>query len=640
MSTLSPIQRSAFMTALSSTFVLLLSHEASAMTAGTYEAVAQGRNGPVSVSVEVTSDRIEKVQVTKHAETPGIGTLAVETLPKAIVEAQTLGVDSVSGATITAEAIKAAAREALKKAGAEDKFFKTAPKKAADAAISFPTEADVVIVGGGGAGMVAAATAVGQGAKVIVLEKMAMIGGNTARSEGNMSAIDPEPEKLQPMNPALHEIVKKYLAADVPEGEIKDLQNKVKAQYEAYLKSGKTYIFDTPELFALQTLIGGDNKADPKLVLTMAERATEAMQWLDDQSDMTWEHRSRNFVDMGIGALYPRAQMPRAKDGVTPISTYDAYIGPLADKVKAAGSTILTNMKATSLVEENGRITGVRALDKNGKSHVFRASKGVILAAGGYGANLDMVKKYNNISVTATSNQPGTTGEVIEEAVKVGAALEGMQWIQIHPHGNPKNGDLESAIAGRTQDTPYVNKLGLRFADETGRRDDISYAILEQPGKVCFSIYDQRTIDSNRVRKEQIEPAIARGYAYRADTLEELAKMAGIDPKGLTDTIQKYNAAAQKADASTLPVPKAVFGWTVEKAPYYAIPLTVTIHHTMGGLKINQDARVLNDKGEPIPGLFAAGEITGGIHGGNRLGRNALTDLLVFGHIAGENVLK
>ncbi len=633
------VQRSAVVSAVSSALCLLLSHQTFAMTAGSYEASAQGRNGPVNVTVDVTKDRITSVKVTKHAETPGIGTLAVKDLPKAIVEAQTTGVDSVSGATITADALRTAVTAALQKAGAEDKFFKAAPKKALDAAV-FPTEADVVIVGAGGAGMVAAATAVGQGAKVIVLEKMAMIGGNTARSEGNMSAVDPEPEKLKPMNDALHAIVKKYLEADVPEGEIKDLQTKVKAQYEEYLKSGKKYIFDTPELFALQTLVGGDNKADPKLVLTMAKHATEAMEWLDAQSDMTWEHRSRNFVDMGIGALYPRAMMPRAKDGVTPISTYDAYIGPLADKVKAAGSTILTNMKVTSLVEENGRVTGVRAVDKAGKEHVFTASKGVVLAAGGYGANLDMVKKYNSISVTATSNQPGTTGEVIEEAVKAGAALEGMQWIQIHPHGNPKNGDLESAIAGRTQDTPYVNKLGERFADETGRRDDISYAILEQPGKVCFSIYDQRTIDSNRVRKEQIEPAIARGYAYRANTLEELAKLAGIDPQGLMKTMTAYNAAAKKADASSLPVPKAVFGWGVEEAPFYAIPLTVTIHHTMGGLKINEEARVLNEKGEPIPGLFAAGEITGGIHGGNRLGRNALTDLLVFGHIAGENVLK
>ncbi|MDO5532410.1 flavocytochrome c [Sutterella sp.] len=619
---------------------LLATGVAQAMTAGTFTGSAMARNGELAVEVDTTADAIKAVRITKSTETPGIGSLATDALPAAIVEAGSPNVDSVSGATITSKAIVAAVSQALEKAGADPKSMKAKAVKKADAAVSFPTEGDVIIVGGGGAGMVAAATAVGQGAKVIVLEKMAMIGGNTARSEGNMSAIDPEPEKLAPMTPALDAIVVKYINAPVPTAEIKAIQDTVKQQYADYKKSGRTTIFDTPELFALQTLIGGDNKADPKLVLVMAREATRAMQWLDDQSDMTFEHIARKYVDMGIGALYPRAQFPRAKDGVSPISTYDAYIRPLAEKVKAAGSTILTNMKVVDIVKENGRVTGVVAEDKNGTKHTFRASKGVVLAAGGYGANLDMVRKYNKISVTATSNSPGTTGEVLEEAVKDGAALEGMAWIQIHPHGNPVNGDLESNIAGRPQDTPYVNKLGLRFADETGRRDDISHGILAQPGKVAFSIYDQRTVDSKKVRAEHIERAITHGYAYRADTLADLAKMAGIDARGLEQSIKTMNEAAKLQSDKSLSVPKAVIGWTVEQAPFYCVPITVTIHHTMGGLKIDEKTRVLDQNGAPIPGLFAAGEITGGIHGGNRLGRNALTDLLVFGHIAGEEVLK
>lgn len=611
-----------------------------AMTAGTFAGSATGRNGEVAVEVDVSTNRIEAVRIVKSTETPGIGSLATDALPAAIVAAQSPNVDVVSGATITSDAIKAAVSKALEKAGADPKSMKAKAAHKDAAAASFPTKADVVIVGAGGAGLVAAATAVEQGARVIVLEKMAMIGGNTARSEGNMSAIDPEPEKLQPMTPALEAIVEKYLNAKVPTAEIQAIQDTVRKQYADYKASGRKEIFDTPELFALQTLIGGDCKADPKLVLVMARNATRAMLWLDDQSDMTWEHIARKYVDMGIGALYPRAQFPRAKDGVSPISTYDAYIKPLADKVKAAGSSILTNMQVVDIVRENGRVTGVIAQDKNGQKHKFTASKGVILAAGGYGANLAMVKKYNGISVTATSNQPGTTGEVIEEAVKDGAALEGMAWIQIHPHGNPKNGDLESNIAGRPQDTPYVNKLGLRFADETGRRDDISHGILAQPGKVAFSIYDQKTIDAKKVRPEHIERAITHGYAFRANSLPELAKAAGISAEGLEKTIAVYNEAAKLQSDSALSVPKAVIGWPVDKAPYYCVPITVTIHHTMGGLKIDEETRVLDQNGKPIPGLFAAGEITGGIHGGNRLGRNALTDLLVFGHIAGEEVMK
>ena len=237
-----------------------------------------------------------------------------------------------------------------------------------------------------------------------------------------------------------------------------------------------------------------------------------------------------------------------------------------------------------------------------------------------------------------TSNSPGTTGEVLEEAVAAGAGLTGMEWIQIHPHGNPKNGELESAIAARPSDTPYVNRDGLRFVDETGRRDEISYGILKQPGQVAFSIYDQRTIEEKKVEEKKIESAIAHGYAFKADTLEDLARQAGIDWKNFEKTMKAYNAAAAAQDTKGLSVPKILIGMPVTKAPFYAVPLTTTIHHTMGGLRINEKTQVLDDKGNPIPGLFAAGEITGGIHGGNRLGRNALTDLLVFGHIAGLEV--
>ncbi len=614
-----------------------LTSAASAMTPGVYTETVTGRNGDVTVEVTVTAERIQSVRVVKHGETPGIGTLAVEKLPGAITAAQTSGVDGVTGATVTSDAIKAAVTKALAKSGADAKF--TAKKDAGDTSAAAPlvTKADVIVVGAGGAGMVAAATAVDGGAKVVVLEKMAMIGGNTARSEGNMSAIDPEPEKLLDMTPAVRAIIAKYTDREPCSKEAARLQAVVKKQLAAHDAAGKKYIFDSPELFALQTIMGGDCKNDPKLVLTMARHATEAMQWLEGQSSMTWFHVPRHWIDVGIGGIYPRGQWPRQADGKTPISTYDAYIKPLADKVTAAGSHIYTSMKVTSLVRANGRVSGVTATDKDGKTHTFTA-KNVILAAGGYGANLAMVKKYNHISVIATSNQPGTTGEVINEAVAAGAALEGMDWIQIHPHGNPQNGNVESAIAGRPQDTPYVNKNGVRFIDETGRRDELSNSILKQPGQVVYSIFDQQTIDQKKVREDLMKNAIVHGYAYQANSLSELAKAAGIQEDAFLDTMKTYNEAAKSQNTKSLPVPKILIGNTVEKAPFYAVPITVTIHHTMGGLKINEKTQVLDEKGRVIPGLYAAGEVTGGVHGSNRLGRNALTDLLVFGHIAGQQV--
>lgn len=614
---------------------------ASAMTPGTYAASAQGRNGDVAVEVDVSADRISAVRVTKHSETPGIGDLAVKSMPGEIVRTQRVSVDAVTGATMTSTALRKAVAAALEKAGAGREILEERPAAASEkAAVDIPfTKADVIVVGGGGAGMVAAATAVEGGASVIVLEKMAMLGGNTARSEGNISAMDPEPEKLLDMTPAVRAIIAKYVDMPPCTKEVAELQKTVKAQLAAHDAAGRKWIFDSPELFALQTIEGGDCRSDPKLVLTMTRRATDAMLWLEGQSSMTWKHVPRSWIDVGIGGLYPRGQWPRKADG-SHITTYEAYIAPLADKVRAAGGAILTSMKVTDLIQDaSGRVTGVHAVDRTGATHAFTGSS-VILAAGGYGANLDMVRKYNRISVTATSNQPGSTGEVIEEAVKAGAALEGMEWIQIHPHGNPKNGELESAIAGRPQDTPYVNVQGLRFVDETGRRDEISHGILEQPGKVCFSIYDARTIEEGKVPADKLESALSRGYAYRANSLAELARAAGIDETAFLATMKAYNDAAARQDAKDLPIPKILLGNAVEKAPFYAIPLTTTIHHTMGGLRINERTQVLDEQGRAIAGLFAAGEVTGGIHGGNRLGRNALTDLLVFGRIAGEEAVK
>lgn len=243
---------------------------ASAMTPGAYEATAQGRNADITVRVTVSADKIEKIEIVKHSETPGIGDLAVNELPAAMLSAQTAAVDAVGGATMSSAAIKKAVAEALRKAGASE--FLTAPKAGADkaAAADFKTSADVIVVGAGGAGMVAAATAVDNGATVIVLEKMAMLGGNTARSEGNMSAMDPEPEKLLPMTQAVRDIIAKYTNPKVAcSPEAAELQKTVLKQLAEHDTAGKKYIFDSPELFALQTIVGGNCKNDAKLVLTM-----------------------------------------------------------------------------------------------------------------------------------------------------------------------------------------------------------------------------------------------------------------------------------------------------------------------------------------------------------------------------------
>ncbi len=613
---------------------------AQAYNPGTYGACSMGKNADVCVELTVSRDKIEKLEVVRQEETPGIGDVALKNSVKDILNAQSLAIDAMTGATLSQSALVNAAKQALVKAGGNEKsLFEKKTDNAKNGAVT-EEKADVIVVGAGGAGLVAAATVADLGGKVIVIEKTGMVGGNTARSEGRMSAMDPEPEKMLPMNDQLKRIVEKAIHFKTDNPDIKKLQQTVQQQMDDHYASGKKYIFDSPELFALQTLIGGNNTADPELVLTMAKNATAAMLWLEKQSDMKWDHIPRRFIDPGIGGLYPRAQAPAAADGKTPLSTYQSYIAPLAEKVEKSGNKIVLNMKATGLIVDNGKVVGVEAEDKNGSPYHYMASKGVLLATGGYGANKEMVHKYNGLNVFATSNTPASTGDGINMAVKVGAALEGMKDIQIHPHGNPGTGTLESHIAGRPQDTPYVNVHGKRFVDETGRRDEISHGILSQDKQICFSIYDQKTIEEQKVQQRHADVALKTGEMIKADSLAELADKAGIDREQLLATIEQYNKGIKAEDEKILGIPKAIMGNTVDKAPFYAVPLTTTIHHSMGGVKINGKTQVLDENGKPISGLYAAGEVTGGIHGANRLGRNALTDLLVFGHVAGQEMSK
>lgn len=613
---------------------------ANAYNPGTYEDCAMGKNADVCLKVTVDKNKIEKIEVVSEKETPGIGNVSIKNTIDNILKNQSLNVDSVAGATMSQKAVVNASKGALLKAGAEEKelFKKKADKKASGTVTK--EKSQVIVIGAGGAGLVAAATIADLGGKVIVLEKAPMIGGNTARSEGRMSAMDPEPEKLVPMNDQLKAVVEKALSYKTDNPEILELQKTVKKQMDEHYAAGKKYLFDSPELFALQTLIGGNGTADPKLVLTMAKNATAAMNWLEKQSDMKWAHIGRKYADPGIGGLYPRAQAPVAADGVTPISTYSSYIAPLAAKVEKSGNKIILNMKATGLLKNNGRVVGVAAEDKDGNKFEFYGSHGVLLATGGYGANKDMVKKYNGLKVFATSNTPNSTGDGIIIGEKAGAALEGMKDIQIHPHGNPGTGTLESHIAGRTPDTPYVNIHGKRFVDETGRRDEISHGILAQDKQICYSIYDVKSLETKKLQQKQVDIALKTGEMVSADSLDELAAKTGINAANLKATIAEYNKAMKEKNPKLLTIPKAMLGDTVDKPPYFAVPLTTTIHHSMGGLKINGQTQVLDKNGKPIPGLYAAGEVTGGIHGANRLGRNALTDLLVFGHIAGQELAK
>jgi len=220
-------------------------------------------------------------------------------------------------------------------------------------------------------------------------------------------------------------------------------------------------------------------------------------------------------------------------------------------------------------------------------------------------------------------------------AEAVGASLYGMEWIQMIPNGTAS---LNASIANEM----FINAEGKRFIAEDERRDVLSGAILEQPDSFCWkfsSAYQAWDIQGGFDYKgNSIEANVANGKAVVGDTIEEIAAAMGVDAANL-------QAAADAFDkALTGEVPdefgRKVFEYKMDKGPYYATLSYAKVHHTMGGVEINTNCEVLDTNGNVIPGFYACGEVTGGIHGANRLGGNAIADIIVFGRIAGQNAVK
>ena len=594
----------------------------------TGEAYGHDKENPVKVTLTIKDKTITKVEVDASHETAGIGSKAAETMPGAIVAANSLDVDGVSGATQTSKAIIEAATAALKQAGLEPSDLvskNTSTTKAKD----IEETVDVVVVGAGGAGMTAAITATDAGKKVIVVESQPIAGGNSVRSTGGMNAAKTPYQDKNEFKEAAG--VEKTLATAAEKfadnATITALAATVKSQWDAYQANPQGY-FDSPELMALDTMIGGKGKNDPELVKILTQNSAGAIEWL---ASIGAELKS---VGAAGGASVKRIHRPVDENGKT--AAVGAYIVPILEKnVHDAGVEVITDTTAKKLLTENGKVVGVEAEGKDGNKVVIHA-KSVIMATGGFGANHEMVEKYKpELKGFATTNADGAQGQGIDMATAVGAATVDMDQIQIHPTVHiDEDGNAHLITEGvRGDGAILVNKEGKRFFDEVQTRDKVSAAEIQQTDGEAWLILDQKMVDGAAVYQGYVNS----GYAKTGKTIEELAKNINVDPATLAETMKNWaEIYANKVDPE--------FGRTsfsaenaLDQAPYYAILVKPGIHHTMGGLKINTNTEVLNEKGEVISGLFAAGEVTGGIHGANRLGGTAVTDIIVFGQIAGEN---
>ena len=597
------------------------SSSSSAGVSGEFTGTANGM-GEVTVTVTLTDGVITDCVVEGPDETEGIGSVVVANAPEEVVSANKGSIDVVSGATITSNAVNEALAAALTAAGldAADFVGNASEETAEDTTV----EADIVVVGAGGAGMTAAISAAKEGKSVVIVESQSMVGGNSVRATGGLNATHTPAQDENEFNEAAG--VEKTLATaaeSYADNEtITALAATVAEQWAEYQANPVGY-FDSVELMELDTMIGGKGVNNPELVEVLCSNSADAIEWLASIGiDMP-------SVSSFGGASAKRIHRPLNDEGK--VVSVGSYMIPLLEKnCEEAGVEILFNTTANEiLTDDNGAAVGIVATGKNGETVTVNA-KAVVLATGGFGANLEKVVEYKpDLAGFMTTNAAGAQGQGIDMAVAIGAGTVDMDQIQIHPTVEANTAALITEGL-RGDGAILVNAEGNRFTDEVGTRDVVSAAEIAQTGSYSWLIIDQAMVDASSV----IQGYIKNGYTVTGETYEALAEAMGVDATAFAATMEKWNACVEAGKDEEFG--RTSFANPLNTAPYYAIKVTAGVHHTMGGLTINANTEVLAEDGSVIPGLYAAGEVTGGVHGANRLGGNAVADFTVFGRIAGQ----
>ena len=699
-----------------------------AFTAGDYEVTADGYNGPVTFKVTFSDAALTAIEVVSSMETAHVGTPAFDIMIPDMIEANGSGVDGVSGATFSGRALRLAVNEAAEKAGCTNLDAFKAAKVAHEAQPAIEKTVDVVVVGGGGAGMAAAAQAVQNGDTVLVLEKNAEVGGNTLVSGGQFQSVMPylvwdpaDPDATEGVygrdgntypkvksdlgcidvlknilnwseEPFDEEFYKthEFVAGDAVElakhgvhAEYLPVLQELKKEIQAYLDwaqpkldagadESTLTLFSTINLHIFQTYYGGLRQSADKsqwiygdidLVKQFINDGQGLKEWLEDQGAHFLEDQQNTL----IGALWYRENEYEPKDGNW--GTY--FVGP----VKTIGEdNIMLRTTATDLIIEDGKVTGVKAVKFDGTEVTAHATKGVVLATGGYAANINLVLE-NNVywdtayltTSTKTTNRSSQIGDGIVMAEKVGAATTGMGFTQLMPISWVDNGNL--AFGGGNYACWINPTTGKRFVDEGSERDVLSLAEFRNgivknntPGVFVEFYNAEQKIPGPPTA--QLQPTDFAGrYYHIKGTVEELTKLfsdpefEGVtaDPAAVLETIKAYDQAVM-GQGEFPDVGKGIASRTIgncakdengkydpstydlEGADLIVRLMAPSTHHTMGGIVVDTQRHVLDAEGNIIPGLYAAGEVTGGIHGGNRLGGNAIVEIFVSGRTAANTI--
>lgn len=485
-----------------------------------------------------------------------------------VIEAQSADVDAISGATLTSNGVKSAMKMAIDRAYGRIYNDETFTD----------TQTDVVVIGAGGAGLSAAIEASAQGISVIVLEKREFIGGNTNSSTGGINGAETSFQKA-------------------------------------------LGIEDSKELFFDDIMKGGHYLNDTALVRTLVENAPPTLDWIAQMG--------ADLTDVGLmgGSSVKRTHRPKGGLSIGP-----HLIKVLYDEAVAEGVTIRAGNTVRDILKSSeGKACGVRVSQIGGPDYTIKA-KAVIIATGGFGANLSMVSSCcPQLSGFATVNHPGATGDAFSWVEKFGAELYQMDKIQTHPTVDVRN-SLMITEAVRGNGAILLNHEGKRFVNEMDTRDVVSEAILSQEKGTAFLFFDQTVRESLTA----IENYDKLGLLVQSPDLAGIASKTGLDEAALTLSIQRYNGFQSSGEDADYHRSGVQMPLPLVRAPYYVVEVKPAVHHTMGGIHIDPMTRVLDMDGQAIDGLFACGEVTGGVHGGNRLGGNGVADIVVFGRIAGH----
>ncbi|WP_038903288.1 flavocytochrome c [Dickeya zeae] len=538
--------------------------------AGVFQETVADDAGELVINVSLETDRIADVTLAPHAQLHTDFVSSFEVIRSRILEANSPHVDAVTGATVQSEAVKKAVSKAL--------------ARSCKAAIveegGDPAEMncyDVVVIGSGGAGLAAAIQACDDGARVLIVEKMSSIGGNTIKASVGMNAAGTRFQKMRG-------------------------------------------IVDDKQRFYEETLKGGKQKNNPDLLKRFVEGAPMAIDWLAERGI------ELNDITITGGMSVDRTHRPADGSAVGGF-----LISGLVKNINKRNIDVMLETAVIDILHDAGAVTGVRVQSED-KEQLTIATKGVIVATGGFSANRDMVLKYRpDLDGFVTTNHSGATGCGIAILEKVGADTVDLGEIQIHPTVEQNTSYLISESI-RGGGAILVNQQGQRFFNEMETRDKVSASIIGLPEKYAYILFDEQVRTKNKAADEYL----SRGFVVSAASPRELADKLAIDADALQTTLERYNQFVEKQHDDDFGRQTAL-RHPLNQGPFYAIRIAPGVHHTMGGVVINTDTAVLDRKKRVIRGAFAAGEVVGGIHGGNRIGGNAIADIIVFGIQAGRN---